>query len=222
MSIDLVALDMAGTTVQEGGAVYRALADAVSAASGSPVPSADIHRWMGADKREAIAALLAGAPAEVDTVFDDFRERLAAAYAAEPPTALPGVESALTELRARGIKVALTTGFSRDVAENLLTLLGWKVGGCIDALVTADEVPLGRPAPYMIFRAMELTGVHSVAHVLTAGDTVLDLRAGTNAGARYVIGVLTGSQDADTLGQERHTHLLSCAAEIPLLLTRNS
>ncbi|RLK59856.1 phosphonatase-like hydrolase [Actinokineospora cianjurensis] len=221
MSIDLVALDMAGTTVQEGGAVYRALADAVAAASGSPVPAADIQRWMGADKREAIAALLAGAPAEVDTVFDDFRTRLAAAYEAEPPTALPGVESALTELRARGVKVALTTGFSRDVAEDLLTRLGWKVGGCIDALVTADEVATGRPAPYMIFRAMELTGVHSTTRVLTAGDTVLDLRAGTNASARYVIGVLTGSQDAETLGQERHTHLLSCVSEIPLLLTRN-
>ncbi|GAA2987969.1 phosphonatase-like hydrolase [Actinokineospora diospyrosa] len=221
MSIDLVALDMAGTTVQEGGAVYRALADAVAAATGSPVSSNDVRRWMGADKREAIAALLAGAPAEVDTVFDDFRTRLAAAYTAEPPTALPGVESALTDLRARGIKVALTTGFSRDVAENLLAVLGWKPGGCIDALITADEVAAGRPAPYMIFRAMEATGVHSADRVLTAGDTVLDLRAGTNAGAHYVIGVLTGSQDAETLGQERHTHLLSSVAEIPLLLTRH-
>ncbi|GLZ40325.1 phosphonatase-like hydrolase [Actinokineospora sp. NBRC 105648] len=217
MTIDLVALDMAGTTVQEGGAVYRALADAVTAASGALVPAAAIHRWMGADKREAIAALLAGAPAEVDTVFDDFRTRLAAAYEADPPTALPGVEAALAELRAHGTKVALTTGFSRDIAEDLLTRLDWKIGDTIDALITVDEVAAGRPAPYMIFRAMEATGTHTTNTVLTAGDTVLDLRAGTNAGARYVVGVLTGSQDAETLGRERHTHLLPSVADIPLL-----
>ncbi|PPK65742.1 phosphonatase-like hydrolase [Actinokineospora auranticolor] len=218
MTIELVALDMAGTTVQESGAVYRALADAVAAAAGRPVPEADIRRWMGADKREAIAALLAGAPAEVETVFDDFRARLAAAYEAEPPTALPGVESALAELRARGVQVALTTGFSRDVAEGILDVLGWQVGAAIDALVTADEVAAGRPAPYMIFHAMEATGVLRADAVLTAGDTILDLRAGTNAGARYVLGVLTGAQDAETLGRERHTHLLPSVADIPYLL----
>ncbi|WP_018683865.1 phosphonatase-like hydrolase [Actinokineospora enzanensis] len=217
--IDLVALDMAGTTVQEGGAVYRALADAVTAASGTPVPPADIHRWMGADKREAIAALLAASPAEVDTVFNDFRTRLAAAYSAQPPVALPGVPEALAELRSRGIKVALTTGFSRDVADGILTVLGWQTGETIDALITADEVAAGRPAPYMIFRAMEATGVHSPSAVLTAGDTVLDLRAGTNAGARYVLGVLSGSQDAATLGRERHTHIVPSVADIPLLLS---
>ncbi|WP_026422874.1 phosphonatase-like hydrolase [Actinokineospora inagensis] len=220
MTIELVALDMAGTTVQEGGAVYRALADAVAAAAGAPVPAVEVQRWMGADKREAIAALLAGAPAEVEPVFDDFRARLAAAYLDNPPTALPGVESALAELRGRGVKVALTTGFSRDVADGILDVLGWRVGANLDAVVTADEVAAGRPAPYMIFRAMEATGVHSAAAVLTAGDTVLDLRAGANAGAGYVVGVLTGSQDAATLGQERHTHLLTGVAEIPLLLSR--
>ena len=44
--ITLVALDIAGTTVNEGGAVYRVLAEVV-AEHGTPASDADIRRWMG-------------------------------------------------------------------------------------------------------------------------------------------------------------------------------
>jgi phosphoglycolate phosphatase-like HAD superfamily hydrolase len=66
----------------------------------------------------------------------------------------------------------------------------------------------------MIFRAMEATGVVNVSRVLVAGDTTRDLEAGTNAGAAMVIGVLTGGQNAATLGAVRHTHILPGVADI--------
>nr|WP_240972517.1 phosphonatase-like hydrolase [Nonomuraea sp. FMUSA5-5] len=214
----MAVLDIAGTTVEEHGAVYLALEEAVRAAGGTP-SAADIERWMGADKREAIAALLTGEPAAevIDAAFADFRARLGAAYAARPPAPLPGVPEAIGTLRAAGVKVALTTGFDREVTTELLKVVGWE-HGVLDAVVCVDDVTTGRPAPYMIFRAMEATGVHDVGRVLTAGDTVRDLQAGTNAGARVVAGVLTGSQDAATLGAVRHTHLLPGVASIPALL----
>ncbi|MGK5553567.1 phosphonatase-like hydrolase [Actinomadura kijaniata] len=215
--IELVALDMAGTTVQEHGAVYVALREAVEAAGGAP-SAEDVRRCMGAGKREAISELLAHpAPATVDAAFDDFRRRLAAAYRATPPVPLPGVEKAMAALRAAGVRVALTTGFDRTVVDGLLSVLGWD-DTVVDAVVCTDDVPAGRPAPYMIFRAMEATGTRSVDRVLTAGDTVRDLRAGTNAGAAMVVGVLTGGLTAEQLGAERHTHLLPSAADIPALL----
>jgi phosphoglycolate phosphatase-like HAD superfamily hydrolase len=65
---------------------------------------------------------------------------------------------------------------------------------------------------------MEATGVTSTKHVLAAGDTPNDLAAGVNAGARLVVGVLTGSSDATTLGRERHTHLLPGVAQLPEIL----
>ena len=49
--------DVAGTTVDEGGTVYRVLAETVRAAGGDSSP-AQIEAWMGASKREAIQALL--------------------------------------------------------------------------------------------------------------------------------------------------------------------
>jgi phosphonatase-like hydrolase len=226
--IDLAVFDIAGTTVEEHGMVYVALREAVEAAGATPT-EADIERWMGADKRAAIRALLADgstfpgiAAAAIDTavverVFNDFRDRLDAAYQRRPPSPIPGVVEAFGTLRAHGIRIALTTGFDRSVVGPLLASLGWD--GLLDAVVTADDVPAGRPAPYMIFRAMELTGVTSVSRVLVAGDTPRDLQAGMNAGARVVAGVVTGDVPATVLGATPHTHLLSSVAAIPALVT---
>jgi phosphonatase-like hydrolase len=221
MTIELVVLDMAGTTVEEHGTVYEVLAEAVAAAGGRPTKDA-VQRWMGADKREAITNLLGGEPdtATVDATYADFRARLDKAYRDRPPTALPGVVEALRGLRAAGVKVALTTGFDRAVTDRLLTALGWDDGSLIDVSICVDDVAAGRPAPYMIFHAMEAAGVHDVSRVLVAGDTVRDLQAGVNAGAGYVVGVLTGGLDATTLGAERHTHILPSVADLPALLAQ--
>ncbi|POM23391.1 Phosphonoacetaldehyde hydrolase [Actinomadura rubteroloni] len=222
-SFDLAALDMAGTTVQEGGAVYAALEQAVAGHAGRPVPAAALRRWTGTDKREAAAGLLteltgAAPAADVDAVYADFAGRLGEAYATVPPVPLPGVADAIAALRAAGVKVVLQTGYARDIAESILAAMDWTVGGTVDGLVTSDEVPAGRPAPYLIFRAMELAGVTSVDRVLVAGDTPNDLAAGRNAGARFVVGVLSGAGSAADLGAERHTHLLPSAARLPALL----
>lgn len=120
---------------------------------------------------------------------------------------------------ATGFKVALTTGFTRDVADMVLDGVGWRVGpledgGMVDALVTADEVAAGRFAPYMIFRAMERAGVVDVRRVVVAGDTGADLVAGTRSGAGLVAGVLSGSGSRETLEASPHTHVLPSVVEV--------
>ncbi|MEU4117096.1 phosphonatase-like hydrolase [Kitasatospora sp. NPDC028055] len=221
--IELAALDMAGTTINESGAVYRALRTAVER-NGVAVAESDLQTWMGTDKREAIAALVrigGGTPTPelVEESYAAFAEFLREAYRANPPQAIEGVEEALAELRRRGIKVALTTGFSDDVAHPLLESLGWSTGegGNLDAVVTSDEVPRGRPAPHMIHRAMEKTGVIDTRRVLTAGDTVVDVEAGRNAGAGVVVGVLTGELTRADFDGHPHTHVLASVTEIPAL-----
>ncbi|MEU9025568.1 phosphonatase-like hydrolase [Actinomadura sp. NPDC048394] len=221
MTFELAALDMAGTTVHEGGAVYAALDQAVAAHLGRPVPADVLHRWTGTSKHEAVAGLLTeltgtAPPADVETVYADFTVRLTKAYAADPPRPVPGVPEAIAELRAAGVRVVLQTGYSRDIAEPILDALDWTV----DGLVTSDDVAASRPAPYMIFHAMELAGVTSVDRVLVAGDTPNDLAAGRNAGAAYVVAVTTGASTATDLGRHPHTHLLESAADLPALLRR--
>ncbi|MFE5703292.1 phosphonatase-like hydrolase [Rhodococcus koreensis] len=221
--VSLVTLDIAGTSVDEGGAVYVALRDTVEKHLGEPLPDDRFDRWKGTGKRQAIEGLLreSGAPADtavLDSVESEFTAMLLEAYRKTPPTALPGVHDAFGTLRQRGVKIVLQTGYSREIAEPLLEQVGWEIGRDIDGVITSDQVRMSRPSPYLIFRAMELAGVQSVDEVLVGGDTPNDLRAGTNAGARYVVGVLTGAHDAATLRPEPHTHILESAAKIPELL----
>jgi phosphonatase-like hydrolase len=221
--IELVALDMAGTTINEGGAVYVALREAVVEAGGA-LTVADVEPWMGADKREAIRALTRIArnveldPDEVEERYLRFVAILLAEYRSTPPTPIDGVPEALAALRSAGVKVALTTGFSADVHGPLLQALGWNVPDTVDAIVCTDDVPAARPAPYMIFRAMERCGVLDVGRVLVAGDTPRDLAAGINAGAGAVVGVATGDLTIEALGRHRHTHLLASLATLPDLV----
>jgi phosphonatase-like hydrolase len=88
----------------------------------------------------------------------------------------------------------------------------------LDAVVCIDDVTAGRPAPYMIFHAMEATGVEDVRRVFVAGDTVRDVQAGRNAGAAEVVAVLTGEVSAHTLAAAGPTHVLPGVTEIPSLL----
>ncbi|CAM3932909.1 phosphonatase-like hydrolase [Tsukamurella ocularis] len=223
--ISLVALDMAGTTIDDGGTVYDALKTAVEEAGATVAPK-DLQTWMGTDKVQAITNLLElGGVTPTDELVADgfrrFRALLEEQYAAHPPVAIEGVEEALKTLRAHGVKVALTTGFDDEVAYPLLSSLGWTIGAgpgtTVDAVITTSDVGAGRPFPYMIFRAMEATGVADVREVLVAGDTVVDVRAGRNAGA-VACGVLTGKAARATLSAEDHDHVLEGVFEIPRLL----
>jgi phosphonatase-like hydrolase len=219
----LAALDMAGTTVDEGGLVYAAVEAAVSAATGRPIPAGLMSRWKGTSKEEAIAGLLHDlgdddSPGQVDQVYEVFAGELARAYATTPPVPVPGVPELFRTLRQAGVKVALQTGYARPVADSIMTGLGWSVGGTVDALITSDTVAASRPAPYLIFHAMEATGVTDVRRVLTAGDTPNDLAAGLNAGAGFVVGVTTGSFTRAQLEAEPHTHVLDSVAGLPALL----
>jgi phosphonatase-like hydrolase len=215
---------MAGTTIDEHGDVYVALARCVEETGAATSPGA-VQEWMGADKVEAITALIeaGGGTATEDAVtaaFSRFKELLGRFYDANPPVPLEGVEDAFRELRRQGVKVALTTGFSRDVAGPLLERLGWGVGdgNLLDAVVCSDEVAAGRPAPFMIHRAMELTGVQDVRSVMAAGDTVNDLAAANNAGV-LAVGVITGKLGRDELAAHPHHHILAGVKDIPALLS---
>lgn len=218
--IDLVALDMAGTTIDDHGSVYAALRRSVEETGASVAPD-DLQRWMGTDKVEAIGALmrLGGGnptPGSVAAAFERFHAILGELYRDVPPVALPGVPDALRTLRDRGVRIALTTGFDDDVALPLLEALGWRTGreGLLDAVVTTSDVPAGRPAPYLIHRAMELTGVVDVRRVLAAGDTLVDLEAARNAGV-IAVGVCSGALTREQLEAHPHDVVLDSVAGIP-------
>ncbi|MGA7984805.1 MAG: HAD-IA family hydrolase, partial [Burkholderiales bacterium] len=189
MRIRLAVLDVGGTVIHDTADV-AAVFKAALARHGLSATDAQLHAWRGAAKREVIGRLAAGSAADPEQVYASFQELLIASFAEHGVKSIDGVEQAIATLRARGIRVALTTGFDRRVADQLLARLGWR--DKVDAVVCADEVAQGRPAPDMILRAMERTGVGDARRVLCAGDTDNDLRAGANAGVGANLGVLSG------------------------------
>ena len=216
--IELVVFDMAGTTVQDDGQVPEAFTAALAEYGVAVSPEA-IRGLRGASKREAIIGLLPAGAARAEQakrVYASFRDHLARRYA-DTAREVPGAGDVFAYLRGRGIRVALNTGFDRDTTQMLLAALGW-AAHTVDAIVCGDEVPQGRPAPYLIFRCMEATGAVSVGRVVNVGDTVLDLRAGHNASVRFNVGVLSGAHGRDLLAAEPHTHLLASVADLPTLL----
>ncbi|HEX2077458.1 MAG TPA: phosphonatase-like hydrolase [Longimicrobium sp.] len=217
--VELVVMDMAGTTVQDRGEVPAAFRAAL-AAHGVSLADDEIAQVRGASKREVIRRLLAqhrpDAPRlEADAVYERFRGDLAARYR-YGARAVAGAEDAMRWLRGRGIRVALNTGFGREITELLLNALGWG-GEMVDAVVCGDDVREGRPAPYLIFRAMEAAGATSVHRVMNVGDTELDLRAGWNAGMAWNVGVLSGAHPRERLERAPHTHLIDSVAALPVL-----
>ena len=218
-AVELVVLDMAGTTVHDGGEVPAAFRAAL-AAHGVPLADDEIAAIRGASKREVIRRLVArylpGAPESLPgVVFGDFCAALAERYRAGARE-VEGATEVFGWLRGRGVRVALNTGFDRETARLLLDALGW-ADGVVDALVCGDEVRTGRPAPYLIHRAMEATGATDVRRVMNVGDTELDLRAGWNAGAGWNVGVLSGAHVRERLELAPHTHVLPSVASLPSL-----
>jgi phosphonoacetaldehyde hydrolase len=114
--------------------------------------------------------------------------------AIEPHGALvPGVLDAVAALRATGLLIGGTTGYFREAAERCYAVAAGH-GFRTDFNVCADDVPTGRPAPWMLFRVMEALGVYPPAAVLKVGDTVTDIEEGRNAGA-WSVGVTdTGTE----------------------------
>jgi phosphonatase-like hydrolase len=224
MHIELVVFDMAGTTVSEGGAVYQCLRDTL-AANGLEITANALNEVKGTDKREALRILIENSAMReellhgLDAIHEDFVDRMIEFYRADPAVGeIPGASETFRRLRRAGIKVALNTGFSRDIAQTLIDRLGWERDRLIDASVTSDEVERGRPHPDMIRRLMLKLDVTDPQRVAKVGDTPADLLEGRNAGCGLIIGVTGGSSAREQLEIFPHDYLIGTVAQLPKLL----
>ncbi len=211
--ISVVALDMAGTTVVDGGAVEASFHDAFQALglTATDAQLDHVRTTMGQSKIEVFTALLGDheAAQRATGAFEAAYERRVVAEGVEP---IAGVEELLAALRSRGVRTCLTTGFSATTRSMLLDRLGWT--GLVDLALSPGDGVRGRPHPDLVLTAAMRLGAEDVRHVAVAGDTANDLVAGTRAGASIVAGVLTGAHDRATLEGAPHTHILDSVTDL--------
>jgi len=221
----LVVLDMAGTTVADDGLVVRAF-DAAAAELGVAVGTerhremaAYVQDTMGESKISVFRALFGDEELAQrgNRAFEAAYHDLVDQGHCAP---LPGAEAAVRELRAAGLTVVLTTGFSGPTQQRILDALGWQ--GLADlVLCPADAGGRGRPYPDLALAALLRTrAADDVRELAVVGDTGYDMRCGASAGAGVVAGVLTGAHGAERLRADGATEVLASVAELPALLLR--
>ncbi len=202
---ELVVFDLAGTILDHGSRAPLVAFRGVFALEGVRVTLAQASAPMGLDKRSHLTAMIEDpmiaaewervhgsrpTRADVDRLYRAFTPLQLEAIRAHAQL-VPGVLDMIARLRARGVKIATTTGYFRDAAALALSLAGEQGFGS-DADVCVDDVARGRPAPDMIERAMALCGVADRTRVVNVGDTVFDVEAGRRAGV-VSVGVLRTS-----------------------------
>ncbi|GAA4406461.1 phosphonatase-like hydrolase [Nibrella viscosa] len=237
--IQLVVFDMAGTTLTDQHEVERCFAEA-AAQTGLSVSDERILAMQGLSKRYVFETLWKERLGEdnpalkshVDRSYQTFTEILEHHYLTQDITPTEGCLEAFDYLHAEGIAIALTTGFYRKVTNIILDRLGWLAGldehhvgnkdTLIQASIASDEVEKGRPYPYMIQKAMHLTGVTNPGAVVNIGDTPSDLLSGRSAGVGLNIGVTNGTHSRAQLEPYPHDVFLPSLRELPKLLSERS
>ena len=199
MNIKLVVFDWAGTLVDFGcRAPLGAFLEAFERAR-LPIDEETARRPMGAHKRDHVREILqepevaervrsdlAREPDEklVQEIYDSFTRRLMSVLPAHAEP-IPGAVETLRALRAQGIAIGSTTGYTRAMMD-VLEPIARAAGVTTDALICADEVPQARPAPWACFRLAERFGVYPLSRGMKVGDTAADMAEGLNAGLHCV------------------------------------
>lgn len=204
--IRAVILDWAGTTVDHGSRAPARVFVEIFARRGVAITEAEARGPMGRAKRDHIAAVLAlpgvierwraahGRPpteADGEGMYADFLP-LQKETLAHESAVIPGVPEAVAALAARGIRVGSTTGYTRELMD-VVQPLAAAGGFAPEVVICSDEVPAGRPAPWMNLAAAERLGIAPLSAIVVVDDTPVGIEAALAAGAIAVAVSRTGN-----------------------------
>ena len=204
--IQAVVFDWAGTLVDHGSLAPMGVFVRAFAQFGVDVTVAEARGPMGMAKRDHIEAVLrlprvaaawkarhgrAPTPADVDAVYAVFVP-LNVEVVTEYASLIAGAAEVTARLRARGLKIGTTTGYTREIMAPLLPLAAAE-GFSPDSLVCAGDLPQGRPHPFMMYRTFLELGVAPAWTVVKVDDTPVGIGEGLSAGTWTVGVAMTGN-----------------------------
>lgn len=217
LRIRAVVADLDGTVVDFGSRAPAAAFVELFKGYEVTVTDEEAREPMGLDKRSHVEALLFNpsiaaqwelahgrqpSRADVDRLYARFVP-LQFEVLKKHCDIIPGIAEAAAQLRRDDVGLAVTTGYDRAMMEIIIRAMN-VAGFSPDSAICTDDVPEGRPHPWMIFRSMERLGVSPPACVVTIGDTVADIEAGLSAGAWSVGVTETGSLMGLSLKELEH------------------
>jgi len=212
--IPAVFLDWAGTVVDHGSiAPVKAFEDVLLDA-GVSIPRSTIRRYMGLAKKDHVRALLkeadvsarwlqmhGTAPSEEDVnrLYSQFEPQMMEVIG-NYAQVISGVQETAAQLRARGIRIAGTTGYTRPMLEAIQKLAA-EQGYFTDASAAPEDVGVGRPFPWMCYKLAIDLRIYPLSACVKVGDTESDMHEGRNAGM-WTIGVTRSGNSSGLTEQE--------------------
>jgi phosphonoacetaldehyde hydrolase len=174
---------------------------------------AQARRDMGKAKADHVRALLAdpvvaqawidavgrvSGETDVDVLMADLGP-LMTEQAARAARLIDGARATVDALRAAGVRVASSTGYTRAMMAPVLREAAAQ-GYVPEHLVCANETPAGRPTPLMIYKACAELGVWPLSRVVKVDDADVGMGEGRSAGC-FTVGV-AASGNSIGLSQE--------------------
>ncbi len=151
---------------------------------------------MGMAKRPHIAALVSspriaeawrqkhGHPPtdkDIDALYDVFVPKNVS-VAADYADLIPGVAEVVRALRAEGVKIGSSTGYTREIMARI-TPRAAEQGFAPDSLVCTGDTSEGRPSPLMFYKSLIDLNVWPAWSAIKVDDTTVGVAEGLNAGA---------------------------------------
>jgi phosphonoacetaldehyde hydrolase len=199
--VKAVIFDWAGTVVDYGSRAPMGAFVETFDEFGVPISIDEARGPMGMAKRPHIAALMAlprvakawearyghvPDDADIDAVYDVFVPKNVA-VAAQYSNVIPGVAAVTAALRADGVRIGSTTGYTREIIDQIVPGAAAQ-GFQADSIVCTGDTPEGRPSPYMIYRTLPQLGVWRARDAIKVDDTEVGIEEGLNGGT-WAVGV---------------------------------
>lgn len=120
-------------------------------------------------------------------VYPDYRERL---------RIMPNAKEALSELKSRGLKLAVVSNTQEVIAKKTLQDIG--IIQFFGLILGGDNIKNGKPEPDILYKALELMKLNK-DEVLFIGDTIWDKMAAERAGIKFIGFKIDGDLKVDNL-----------------------
>ena len=211
----LVIFDMAGTTVDDdvdGSPLVLKSYDDAFRRFGIEVPMNVLNEQRGRDKFTVIEEFGGDKANEiysffVDTLLNNIKR----------VKEIEATSETFHFLKKSLVKVAVNTGFPRDVAEGIIDHLGWEKLGLIDSWICSEMVGKSRPDPAMIHALMSRFDIEDPLTVMKLDDTAKGIEECLRAGV-ITLGVLTGTQSNERLQEAKPHDIIQSVKHLPSYL----
>ncbi len=206
----LIILDFDGTLADTQPLILRSLQGTIAELRLPSRTDAECASIIGLPLKECFVKLLDADDTLAERCCEVYRRLFDEYNHPGTVTLFPHVEETLHELHRRGIQLAICSSRARATLDHFVLSFGFEQ--LVQAVVSAEDVPHGKPYPDPALRVLELTGCKA-EEALMVGDASYDILMGRAAGC-HTCGVTYGNQTAAQLRDAGADYLIDNFQEL--------